>query len=201
MKLRWQLALVLMAAAGNWLQPLLWAGDKKGPEKKDEPPKEVVVNDQLTTADVKDKVRQQMYCKTYTYKMIEGRSYQIDMKSKDFDSYLRLENPEGVQVAFDDDSGGFPDARIIYRAPKGGDYTIICTSFGAGSTGKFTLIVKDLTGGSVPKGEKKENLPPPKKTSLISRPSLGKTVPRSDYSMQNPRKGRDGAAVAIRVGH
>jgi hypothetical protein len=97
----------------------------------------------LNVDDQKDKARTGSVCKTYTYKMIEGRSYQIDMKSKEIDSYLRLENPEGVQVAFDDDSGGFPDARIIYRAPKTGDYTIICTTYATGSTGKFTLVVKD----------------------------------------------------------
>ena len=97
----------------------------------------------LNVDDPKDKVRTGSVCKTYTYRMIEGRTYQIDMKSKEIDSYLRLESPEGVQVALDDDSGGFPDARIIYRALKTGDYTIICTTYAAASTGKFTLIVKD----------------------------------------------------------
>ena len=38
----------------------------------------------------------------------------------------------------------FPDARIIYRAPKTGDFTIICTTFGANSTGKYTLLVKEV---------------------------------------------------------
>ena len=97
----------------------------------------------LNVDDPKDKVRTSSVCKTFTYKMIEGRTYQIDMKSKEIDSYLRLENPEGVQVAFDDDSGGFPDARIVYRALKTGDYTIICTTYAAASTGRFTLTVKD----------------------------------------------------------
>lgn len=160
MKTLLRLAPALLLTTVCVLQPHLWAGDKKDPDKKPEPAKEVIVKDQLINADLKDKVRTGSYCKTYTYKMIEGRNYQIDMKSTDFDSYLRLENPEGVQVAFDDDSGGFPDARIIYRAPKTGDYTIICTTFGAGSTGKYTLIVKDLTGGAVPKDkdEKKDKI-------------------------------------------
>lgn len=124
-------------------------------EKKNDPPREIVIDGELTTADLRDKVRQQMYCKTYTFKMVEGRNYQIDMRSGAFDSYLRLENAEGVQVAFDDDGGGFPSARILYRAPKTGDYTIICTTFGANSTGKYTMTVKD-PGGPAPREEKKE---------------------------------------------
>src|SRR5262249_40119773 len=111
------------------LQVRTWAGDKK------DPPKEVVVKDQLTNTDLKDRVRTNMYCKTYTYKMTEGKTYQIDMISTEFDSYLRLENPNGDQIAEDDDSGGFPNARIIIRAPKTGDYTIICTTYALGATG------------------------------------------------------------------
>ena len=151
--LRFAPALVLtagyLALSSLTLQALL-AGDKK------EPPKEVVVKDQLINADLKDKVRTNMFCKTYTYRMVEGRNYQIDMISTELDSYLRLEDPAGQQIAADDDSGGFPNARILIRAPKNGDYTIVATTFAAGATGKFTLIVKDISGGPAPKEEKKE---------------------------------------------
>jgi hypothetical protein len=76
--------------------------------------------------------------------MIEGKTYQIDMTSAAFDSYLRLENFAGQEVAADDDSGGFPHARIVYRAPKTEDYTIIATTFGGGSTGKYRVMVKEV---------------------------------------------------------
>jgi len=132
------LTLVAILAHAN-----LHAGEKKDKEK-DKKSEDIVVNDTLTDKELKDKVRSGCYCKTYVFKMVEGKSYQLDMKSKDFDSYLRLEDPQGQQVAADDDSGGFPDARIIFRAPKTGDYTIICTTFGNGSTGKYTLLVKEM---------------------------------------------------------
>jgi thiol-disulfide isomerase/thioredoxin len=108
------------------------AGDKKGPifSKTDE----------LTNEDGKDAKRINSVCKTYSVKLMEGKTYQIDMKSKDVDSFLRLEDPAGQQVAEDDDSGGFPDARIVYKAAKTGDYKIVATTFGGG-TGKFTLTV------------------------------------------------------------
>jgi hypothetical protein len=131
----------VLALALSATQADIHGGEKKDKEKKLE---DIVVNDTLTNGDLRDKVRAQSFCKTYTFKMTEGKSYQLDMKSKDVDSYLRLEDPQGNQVAADDDSGGFPDARIIYRAPKTGDYTIICTTFGPNTTGKFTLILKHL---------------------------------------------------------
>ena len=141
-------AAALLAASCLTLSSLQ-AGDKKedNKEEKKGPAKDVVVNGELTNADLKDKARTDNYCKTYTYKMTEGRTYQIDLKGANgLDTYLRLENPAGEQVAEDDDGGGFPDARIVYKAPKAGEFTIICTTFAAGATGKFTLTVKDLDG-------------------------------------------------------
>jgi hypothetical protein len=140
MKLRWILALAVVLALGLLMQSTSGAGDKK----KDEPAKDVVVDAELTNADLKDKVLTESFCKTYTYKMIEGRTYQIDMKTGAFDAFLRLENSAGTQVAADDDSGGMLNARIVYRATKTEDFTICCMSLGGGSTGKFQLIVKDL---------------------------------------------------------
>jgi hypothetical protein len=119
------------------------AQDKKDEPKKEDP-KEVVVKDELTNADLKDKVRTECFCKTYTFKMVEGKTYQIDMIAV-YDTYLRLENAAGDQVAADDDSGGNLQARIIYPSPKTQDYTIICTTYSGGVTGKFNLTVRDVT--------------------------------------------------------
>ncbi len=119
--------------------------DRKQPGKKADT-KEIIINAELTNADLKDKVRANSFAKTYTYRMVANGRYQIDMISGVFDSYLRLEDPTGNQVASDDDGGGFPNARMIYIAPKAGDYTIVCTSFGAGSVGNFRLEVRDITG-------------------------------------------------------
>ena len=146
MRMHWSLALAVAAAAGLMLQANLGADDKKVNEpekKKPEAGKNLIVNGELTEKDDKDKIRTQCYCKTYTYKMVKGRTYQIDMKSKDLDSYLRLENPKGKQVAEDDDSGDDLDARIIYKAEETGNFKIIATTFDGGATGKFTLTVSD----------------------------------------------------------
>jgi len=145
MRMHWSLALALAAAAGLMLQANLGADDKKVNEpekKKPEAGKNLIVNGELTEKDDKDKVRMQSYCKTFTYKMVKGRTYQIDMKSKDVDSYLRLENPKGDEVAKDDDSGGFPDARIIYKAEETGNFKIYATTFDGSATGEFMFSVR-----------------------------------------------------------
>jgi hypothetical protein len=141
--LRWSLALLFLVTTGLLSHTDLGAAAKKKKKDPDKAGAELVVNGELTDNDDKDKVRKDSYCKIYTFKMTKGRTYQIDMKSKDLDSYLRLENPKGEQVAFDDDGGGFPDARIIYKADETGDFKIIATTFNGGATGKFTLTAKD----------------------------------------------------------
>jgi hypothetical protein len=134
------LGLMLLSAQGI-------SGEKKK-TTQETPAKEVVVNGELNNADLKDKVRTESYCKSYTFKMTAGRTYKIDMVSKDLDSFLRVENAKGEEVASDDDSGGNLNARIIYRAPKTEDFQIIATSL-AGGEGKFNLTVKDITAGDV----------------------------------------------------
>ena len=93
MKQRYLAALILMAAGALALCAQIGAGEKKNQENK---PDELVINDELINADLKDKVLKDSLCKTYTYKMTAGKTYQIDMKSRAFDSFLRLENPEGT---------------------------------------------------------------------------------------------------------
>jgi len=102
--------------------------------------------DKLTPEDPKDEVMKNSYAKTYTVKFEAGKTYRIDMISKEVDSLLRLLNPDGGQVAVDDDGGGYPNARIVYKADQSGDYKIIATTFGQPMgpfklTGAFTLTV------------------------------------------------------------
>ncbi|MBI1832475.1 MAG: redoxin domain-containing protein, partial [Planctomycetes bacterium] len=83
----------------------------------------------------------------HVVRMKAGKTYTIDMVSTDFDSYLRLQDGKGAQLAEDDDSGGMLNARIIFTATKDDDYKIVATTFGANMSGSYTLTVK--TSGSV----------------------------------------------------
>jgi HEAT repeat protein len=95
----------------------------------------------LTPGDPFDRVRKQMFHVVHVYRMKAGTTYTIDLISQ-WDNYLRLENAQGQQLAEDDDGGGFPNARIIFRAPQDGWYRIIVTSFSGGASGPYTLRVK-----------------------------------------------------------
>jgi hypothetical protein len=94
------------------------------------------------TADTpRDKIKKDCPCRIYALKCVEGRTYTIDMRSLDFDAFLRLEDAGGAKIDEDDDGGGGTDARIIFKAPKTATYSICATSFNADAKGKYTLSV------------------------------------------------------------
>jgi hypothetical protein len=95
----------------------------------------------LSREDPLDKVRKK-HCRIYDVKMNGGKTYVIDLMSKQFDAFLRLEDAAGKQLAQDDDSGGGNDARIRFKAPASGVYRIIATSFNL-ETGLFLLKVRE----------------------------------------------------------
>jgi hypothetical protein len=99
------------------------------------------VNGALTANDPHDKVKTLSPAKLYTVDLAAGKTYVIDMMSKEMDSYLRLENAQGVELARDDDSGGFPNARITFTCTQADTYRLIATCVGPGR-GNFTLRVE-----------------------------------------------------------
>src|ERR1043166_8753145 len=92
--------------------------------------------------------------KMFLAEMEAGKTYQIDMTSDmqngGFDSYLYFESPGGKLLAQDDDGGGYPSARIIYKATETGKFRVICTHFGGAATGPFQVTVRLTDGGVLP---------------------------------------------------
>ncbi len=114
------------------------------------------LNDSLGITDSFDTQRRNCRCRRYQIDMVKGRTYTIDQISAQIDTFLRLENPTGAQVAADDDGGAIIgggvmnlNARINYVAPQTGTYTIIATSFDA-RLGPYTLSVREMGGGQPP---------------------------------------------------
>ncbi len=143
--------------------------------------------DTLTIQDPMDTMQASSYAKQYTFKMKAGHTYTIDLISSDksgkkLDTFLRLENPTGKKLAMDDDGGGFPNARIVYKAMQDGDYKIIATSFEANQTGAFTLKVFDadfvdaLVSGKADV-LKAVRIPVPAVTALLEKLSQVKITP------------------------
>src|SRR5205085_11551126 len=85
-------------------------------------------------------------CKIYTLPMKKDSSWEINLKSNDFDAFLRVEDSTGKELAFDDDSGGNLNAKLVFKAPKDDTYQIIATTYDANTTGKFTLTAESVKG-------------------------------------------------------
>jgi S1-C subfamily serine protease len=151
-----------LAAGDNWggqlgSMPVVQAAggktilDQKGSLTKDSP---TIPSPEDLSKNVPKETAKPAYYKSYDVKLKAGATYTIDLISGDasgkkLDTYLRVENKAGKEVANDDDGGGFPHSRLRYRAEKDGEYRIIATSFSPNQRGAFQLIVKEavfLTG-------------------------------------------------------
>jgi hypothetical protein len=117
-------------------------------ESKKDDDKGMKFEGKLSPDDPKDKVVTKSPHKVHTVKMKEGQTYQIDLVSTAFDSYLRIEDDAGKELAKDDDSGGDLNSRIYFKVPKDGSYRLIVTSFD-GKDGPYTLTAKIATGAAV----------------------------------------------------
>jgi hypothetical protein len=103
--------------------------------------KAVKYEDQITNADPFDKVRGESHHKIYFHKMEAGRGYRIDLESRDFDAYLRVEDPDGMSLAENDDGGDGLNSRILFTPTRPGNYRIIATTLGPGESGFFKLTI------------------------------------------------------------
>jgi serine protease Do len=75
----------------------------------------------------------------YTFEGRPGQRVQVEMASGEIDSYLILIDPNGNEVAADDDSGGASNARLVATLPADGTYLLIANSYQAGQAGTYLL--------------------------------------------------------------
>ena len=83
---------------------------------------------------------------------LAANAFQIDLVSNDFDSYLRVLDKNGKELAFDDDSGGGRNARLTFTPPSPGVYRIVAASFN-GNVGDFTLSIEKQVSDSHEPGD------------------------------------------------
>ncbi|MFO0967343.1 MAG: PPC domain-containing protein [Gemmataceae bacterium] len=108
----------------------------------------------LAKGDPLDTVRKTCFRRIHELRLEQNRAYTIAMASKDFDAFLRLEDPSGKQVAQDDDSGPGLDAEIrAFKPAVSGVYRIIATTFRDGATGNYDLTVATWTSQVIMKQE------------------------------------------------
>jgi thiol-disulfide isomerase/thioredoxin len=122
-------------------------------EKKTTGGKGLKIEGKLSADDPKDNVLKKSPHQVHEFKMGFGKIYIIDLSSKDFDSFLRLEGPDGKQVAINDDANpGTLDSRIVYKAAKGGMHKIIVTSLD-GKPGTYVLTARKGTDEDLAKAD------------------------------------------------
>jgi thiol-disulfide isomerase/thioredoxin len=171
-----------VAALAAWLgvSPVAAQESKALLEKKGE----------LTEKTERDPLRKKNYAEVFEFKMEEGKGYRIDLQSQDFDAWLRLENPDGKNVAVDDDGGGGTDARIVFKAPKEGTYKIFASALEPDKTGAFTLRVTEASKQDLLAFRARElfRLPPKEQAEVIQEvkdlvQSKGKALKLSDVQL------------------
>lgn len=101
------------------------------------------IKGQILPSDLPDKIRKQP-CKIYSYPMTANKLYQIDLEAIAFDPYLRVEAPNGADLAADDDGGEGLFSQINFTPQRDGQYRLVATSYSTLGTGHFTLRVTAL---------------------------------------------------------
>lgn len=74
-----------------------------------------------------------------------GQKVVIDLTSSAFDTYLRVQGPDGA-ILENDDYDGPGHSRIDFEVERAGRYRVVATSFGSDQTGKYELMMKLRSG-------------------------------------------------------
>ncbi|MEM9452102.1 MAG: trypsin-like peptidase domain-containing protein [Cyanobacteria bacterium P01_E01_bin.6] len=81
------------------------------------------------------------YFDVYTFDVQQGQRITIDMMSDALDAYLILLDPNGQDIAQDDDGGNGTNARLVATAPTSGTYMVLANSYSVGEVGEYRLQV------------------------------------------------------------
>jgi hypothetical protein len=74
----------------------------------------------------------------------------IEMQSKQFNTYLRLEDAKGKTLAENDDIDAAAknlNSRILFMPKADGVYRIVATSFQQKGRGEYEIIAREYTSG------------------------------------------------------
>lgn len=77
----------------------------------------------------------------YVLAAAPGEAIVLTLKSADYDAFLTVVSPSGIETS-DDDSGGDTDSKVELAIDEAGDWMVIANSLSAGSVGKYELTVE-----------------------------------------------------------
>lgn len=75
-----------------------------------------------------------------------GESIRVEMSSEDFDTFVALTTPGGDVIDNDDFEGSTARSVVELELPETGRYRVAATSYGAGETGAYRLLVDARSG-------------------------------------------------------
>ncbi len=78
---------------------------------------------------------------TFTFEGVAGDRVLIDLRSTAFDPYLILKLPDGEQTDNDDHEGSNAWSQISLTLEQSGTYSVIATTYLAGATGDYELVI------------------------------------------------------------
>jgi len=81
------------------------------------------------------------YADGYLYQATAGEKLKITLRSKEFDSWLVVDEPNGPFRETNDDGGGETDSQMIVTIPRTGLYLIVANTVSKGTTGAYTLTL------------------------------------------------------------
>ena len=82
------------------------------------------------------------YIDEYTFTGTAGQEVIVDLRSSDFDTYLIVSGPDGVQEDNDDHEGNVDRSLVRFELPASGEYRVGVTSYASGETGRYELDIR-----------------------------------------------------------
>lgn len=76
-----------------------------------------------------------------TLSMTAGQRYVIDLRSDEFNTFLKVLDPQGVVVAFADEGDCTRTRRVVFTPTRTATYHIVATSTDPATIGAFRLLV------------------------------------------------------------
>ncbi|MBA4803101.1 MAG: pre-peptidase C-terminal domain-containing protein [Brevundimonas sp.] len=90
------------------------------------------------------------YNDRWTFPVRRGQTWEVTLGSSDFDAYLLVRGPGGLEEDNDDDPAarGSRDSRIRFTAPADGEVEVGATSYQPGETGSYRLTLAAAGGAT-----------------------------------------------------
>jgi hypothetical protein len=83
----------------------------------------------------------EMPAKRFLVKLPGGKKYRITMRSTELDSFLMVQDKDGKQLDYDDDSGGGNDSALTLDIEKTAVFRVFAAS--VDKTGAFTVEIRE----------------------------------------------------------